>query len=253
MKQNVVTLVVGNGQVGGALATVLERSFEVLRHDIEPLEFSNPIGVMHLCFPFDRPDTFERTALTYIQRFKPQLTIINSTVIPGTTRKISRQVESGTVAFSPVRGKHARMVEDLGRYVKFIAAPDENAAAQAGAHFRDAGMRTQRVGTVETLELAKLAETSYLGLLVAYAQELNRWAQLNGADYEDASDFFDEIDFLPRTRFFPGLIGGHCVIPNIKLLQRVVESKLLDGVLFSNELRQQELQTPASDGSTTGV
>jgi len=46
------TLVVGLGEVGGALAVVLERTTPILKHDIEPRNFDEPIGVMHLCFPF---------------------------------------------------------------------------------------------------------------------------------------------------------------------------------------------------------
>ena len=39
-----------------------------------------------------------------------------------------------------------------------------------------------------------------------------------GADYDEAASFFEEVDFLPRVKYFPGFIGGHCVIPNINLL-----------------------------------
>jgi UDP-N-acetyl-D-mannosaminuronate dehydrogenase len=145
------------------------------------------------------------------------------------------------------------MVEDLLRYVKFVAAPDDTAAAKAAAHFRRAGMSAHRVSTVETLELAKLAETTYFGLLIAYAQELSRWAELTGSDYKQVLDFFGEIDFLPQARFFPGFIGGHCVIPNIKLLQQVADSKLLNAVLSSNDLREQELRASTSDGIESQV
>jgi UDP-glucose 6-dehydrogenase len=235
------TLVVGMGEVGSALARVLERAGPVLRHDVERRDFNDPIGVMHLCFPFDSPERFEATALSYITRFKPDLTVINSTVIPGTTRAIERR--SGyPVAFSPVRGKHVRMVEDLLRYRKFIAAADAAAALCAQEHFRQAGMRTQLVNRPETLELAKLAETTYFGVIIAFAQELNRYAAAVGADYEQAADFFDEVDYLPRTRYFPGVIGGHCVIPNIRLMLRIASSPLLEAVLDSNRRRQQELE-----------
>ncbi|MGH7917362.1 MAG: hypothetical protein ACREQE_07825, partial [Candidatus Binataceae bacterium] len=95
---------------------------------------------------------------------------------------------------------------------------------------------------VETLELAKLAETSYFGVMIAFAQELNRYAEIVGADYAEAIDFFEEVDFLPRTRYFPGFIGGHCVIPNIHLLKQVQSMGLFDAVLDSNERRAAELR-----------
>jgi UDP-N-acetyl-D-mannosaminuronate dehydrogenase len=235
------TLVVGLGEVGGALAQVLEQAGPVLRHDIEPRDFDHPIEVMHLCIPFTRADQFEEIALAYLQRFKPALTIINSTVIPGTTRSLAER--SGCdVAYSPVRGKHVNMPRDLLRYKKFVAALDCQTAVRAQAHFKAAGMRTERLDRPETLELAKLAETTYFGVLIAFAQDLNRYAAHVGADYAEAVTFFDEVDFLPRTRYFPGFIGGHCVIPNINLLQRVARSPLLQAVLDSNRRRAHELQ-----------
>ena len=83
---------VGLGEVGGALAQVLERTNPgVLRHDLEPREFSDPVGVMHICIPYQSHQQFEAATLEYITRFQPELTIINSTVVPGTTRRIARQ------------------------------------------------------------------------------------------------------------------------------------------------------------------
>ncbi len=234
------TLVVGLGAIGAALAGVLERGGPVLRHDLEPVEFSEPIGVMHVCFPFRTRDQFEGAALGYIERFRPALTIINSTVLPGTTRSIAT-ASGAAVAYSPVRGKHARMVDDLRHYLKFVSAGDPDIARRAEEHFQRAGIRTRRTNRIETLELAKLAETTYFGVLIAFAQELNRYCDRIDADYYEATQFFEEIDFLPSARYFPGFIGGHCVIPNIHLLLQLAGSPLLEAVLDSNERRAAEL------------
>src|SRR5207302_117079 len=149
------------------------------------------------------------------------------------------------VAFSPVRGKHVKMAQDLMHYVKFVAAPSQAAADRAEKHLRDAGMKTARMSTVETLELAKLAETTYFGVIIAYAQELNRYIESVGGDYKEATEFFDEVGFLPRQRYFPGFIGGHCVIPNINLLLQVAPAPLLEAILDSNERRARELEREA--------
>ena len=243
-------LVVGLGEVGGALAVVLERAHEgVLRHDIEPQGFSDAIAVMHICIPYQSHRQFETATLGYIKRFQPRLTVINSTVVPGTTRRIRRQ-SGARLAYSPVRGKHARMAEDLLRYRKFVAAEDESVAAEAEKHFRTAAMKTRHILNPDTLELAKLAETTYFGIQIAFAQELNRFAQQTGADYDEAVDFFEEIDFLPRARYYPGIIGGHCVIPNIHLLKQVVRSPLLEAVLDSNQRRAGELATEKNQTAT---
>ena len=242
--RNAITLVVGLGEVGSALSQVLRRTGRVLEHDIERREFDEPIGVMHLCVPFTRQDDFEAVALSYIARFKPELTIINSTVVPGTSRAIAERALV-PIAYSPVRGKHIQMAEDLLKYRKFVAGTDENTATRAAEHFRAAGMTTQSISKLETLELAKLAETTYFGVLIAFAQELNRYSNRVGGDYADALDFFEEVDCLPGTKYYPGFIGGHCVIPNIELLSEVASSPLLNAVLASNRRRTEELAREA--------
>ena len=246
MMKNAKTLVVGIGEVGGALAEVLERVAPVLRHDLEPRQFSDPIGVMHLCIPYSSRSQFESSATGYIERFNPGLVIVNSTVVPGTVRALARRT-GAKVAFSPIRGKHIKMVQDLFSYTKMVAAPEPDTAILAEEHFRKAGLKTRRFARVETLELAKLAETTYFGVLIAFAQELNRLADKVGGDYAEAVEFLDEIEFLPRTRYFPGLIGGHCVIPNIHLLEQVARSPLFAAVLESNRMRAAEL-APADSG-----
>jgi len=239
------TLVIGMGEVGGALAEVLEHSGPVLRHDLEPIDFRQPIGVMHLCFPFKSQLQFNRAAVSYVRRFRPTLVIVHSTVLPGTTRMIA-SASGSDVAYSPVRGKHVRMQQDLLRYAKFVAAPDEIVAAKAETYLQKAGMMTRRMSRLEALELAKLAETSYFGVLIAFAQELKRCADRVEADYREVTDFFTEIDFLPRVQYQPGFIGGHCVIPNFNLLLEVEPSPLLKAVLDSNRRKAAELRPEAS-------
>lgn len=234
------TLVVGVGEVGGALAEILERVEPVLRLDLQPEEFAHPIGVMHLCFPYRSRAQFVEAASGYIERFKPKLTIVNSTVVPGTVRAIVAR--TGTrVAYSPIRGKHARMVQEVLYYTKYIAALEPETSRLAAEHFQAAGMKTRTFVRPETLELAKLAETSYFGVLIAFAQELNRLANQVDGDYSEIIEFFDEVDFLPRTHYYPGFIGGHCVIPNLELLKEVAPSILFEAVLSSNRLRAAEL------------
>ncbi len=243
------TLVVGIGEVGGALAEVLERSQAVLRHDLARVEFDSPIGVMHLCIPFTSRGQFEDAALSYIARFRPELTIVNSTVIPGTTRRLAEKSRT-RVAFSPVRGKHAHMTRDLFHYTKFVAAADPDTANTAVRHFTAAGLNTRTMSKPEALELAKLAETTYFGVLIAFAQDLNRYARQLEVDYSEATRFFDEVNFLPRVRYYPGFIGGHCVIPNIMLLKQIRDSGLLDAILASNRERAQETDTESTDSSS---
>ena len=72
-----------------------------------------------------------------------------------------------------------------------------------------------------TLELAKiLVDTSYYGWLINYAQLSDMIAKKHHVDYDEMWSFSDEIHkYLGnRPKMFPGFIGGHCVIPNLELI-----------------------------------
>jgi len=167
------------------------------------------------------------------------LTIINGTVAPGTTRRVFEET-GAKLAYSPVRGKHVRMEEHLLRYKKFVAGIDDISSRRALEHFATAGFPTARFRTPEIGEIAKLIETTWLGILVGWAQEVERFGESYGASFEEVNAFIQEVDFLP-SHVFPGWIGGHCVMPNIELLQQSVHSQFLNAVVVSNARKEQAL------------
>jgi len=233
-----VVIVVGQGEIGKPLRNILGRTYRCIGIDIEPVEVTEPCSAMHICYPYQVSD-FVATTAAYIGKYKPQLTIINSTVVPGTTRQVY-DASGAKLAYSPVRGKHVRMEEDLLRYKKFVAGTDDISTTLALEHLAAAGFCTDRFRTPEIGELAKLIETTWLGILIGWAQEVERFAESYGASFEEVNAFIREIDFLP-SHIFPGRIGGHCVMPNIELLQQRIQSQFLDTVVLSNAKKEQAI------------
>jgi UDP-N-acetyl-D-mannosaminuronate dehydrogenase len=82
-----LVIILGKGEVGRPLATILSRKFRCTNIDIEPVEIDEPCLVLHVCYPFQISD-FVGTTVRYMEKYRPALTIINSTVAPGTTRKV---------------------------------------------------------------------------------------------------------------------------------------------------------------------
>lgn len=232
-KQKVV--VAGLGEIGKPLYDLLGRHHEVFGVDLAPFEPVTGVDVLHVCYPFQIDDFVGETA-RYVSLFRPELTVINSTVSIGTTRRIA-EVTGTAVVNSPIRGKHARMLDELLFYTKFIGALDAETGRKAQEHFESAGMKTKVLSTPEASELAKLTETTYFGLLIAWAQELERYCDQTGADYDEVVSIYEEIGYLPRVKFFPGVIGGHCVMPNIEILKGIAKSDLLDMIQNSNRLK----------------
>ena len=247
LASNSVVVVAGMGEVGRPLLRILSKRFECVGVDIQPVDIGQPCSVMHVCYPF-RSSNFIETTVSYVDKYRPTLTIINSTVAPGTTRKVQEVVGDRAVAYSPVRGKHARMEADMLRYKKFVAALHPDALQHAQDHFHQVGFQTATFRTPELAEISKLIETTYLGVLIAWAQEAERFAAVYDGSFEEVKVFIEEIDFLP-SHIFPGYIGGHCVIPNIAILQTQFRSKFLDTIVESNELKRQQSLT-ATAGQT---
>jgi UDP-N-acetyl-D-mannosaminuronate dehydrogenase len=229
-------VVVGLGEVGRPLLQLLTGHYQVIGVDITlPSEPTGFVDILHICYPFEIKDFVSETA-RYIDLFKPKVTVINSTVGVGTTRVIAERTGAAVVN-SPVRGKHARMLQELGKYTKFIGALDPAIGKYVAAHFEGAGVKTKVLPAPEATEVAKLTETTYFGLMIAWAQEVERYCDQAGLSYEDVIGFYEEISFFPSTKYFPGIIGGHCVLPNIKILRTFDDSSLLRAIETSNRAK----------------
>lgn len=227
--------VVGMGEVGKPLFELMSLHHETAGVDIAPVEPTGKVDILHVCYPFKIPDFIGETA-RYIELFRPDLTIINSTVAVGTTRAVARRTGAAVVN-SPIRGKHARMLDEICHYTKFVGAVTPSDARRAAAHFESAGLKTRVLSSPEATELAKLTETTYFGVLIAWAQEVERYCDRSGQDYNEVVAFYEEIGFFPPVKYSPGIIGGHCVMPNIEILSQQYGSELLAAVQHSNRAK----------------
>lgn len=245
---NDTTIVVGLGEVGLPLYEILRQTYDCVGVDIEPVSVTGHCSVLHVCIPYQIAD-FVGTTSEYIAKYKPQITVINSTVAPGTTRWVAARSQS-RVVYSPVRGKHAHMKRDMLRYRKFVGADDRETGDAAIAYFSRAGFNTDRFPSSTAGEVAKLLETTWLGVLVGWAQEAERIGLKYGASYDDINAFIKEIDFLPHD-IRPGIIGGHCVMPNIEILRSQYRSEFLEAIVDSNirKTRQTQVPTPVEVNS----
>ncbi|MBS7614761.1 GDP-mannose dehydrogenase [Candidatus Bathyarchaeota archaeon] len=254
-------LVVGLGEVGRPLFELLKEStdFNVYCFDLDEKkmqeigqrvsDFPSKFSVMHVCIPCFNKGDYVSTIVNYVERFNPRLLIINSTVEPGVTLEVHKHCSNCLVVHSPVRGVHKSkeyMKKELKRWTKYIGGATPEAAELAEKHFRKLGLKTKVVKSCVETELAKLFETTYRAWMIACFQEMHRISQNFGASFDDVADFIEDTHRLRHDRpvMFPGVIGGHCQIPNIKLLLRTYESKFLRIVLESNEKRKEEIKNP---------
>ena len=246
-------LIVGLGEVGSAIyeIAVEARVYEVYGYDIDPSrsvndihEIPESVDYLHICIPFKSLASFINGVSSYTEKFKPKLVIVHSTVAPGTTRAIHDKLGI-QVAYSPIRGKHPNLKKHIRFWTKWVSTLPRGILGEVVMHLKELGLKPKPyVGSPETLELAKLWETVYRAIMIAAWQELMRIAKSVGADMIGVMEFVGEVHEVLKDRpiYFPGYIGGHCLIPNTKILQSVFPSKIFEAVIESNEKRRKELE-----------
>ena len=146
---------------------------------------------------------------------------VETTLPVGTTRtRIAPALAAGSgleaerdfyAAFSPERVYSGRIFEDLRRYPKLVGGCSEEGerwAVELYGRFIDADVWP--MGSAEAAELAKLAETTYRDLNIAFANELARHADAIGVDVDRVIDAANSQPFSHIHR--PGVaVGGHCI------------------------------------------
>ena len=225
-------VVVGLGEIGLPLQKVFSKKFLTIGYDLNLKlmnkkkfdEYKNhQTSFLHVAIPVT--NKFIPNIITLYKKFTPECIVIHSTVGPGTTEKLQKKFPI-PIIYSATRGVHKRMLKDLIRYTKFFAliksAPRKKWAEKTFSEkLKICKISSKQMSKPETLELAKiLCDTSYLGWLINYAQITNMISKKYDVNYDEMWSFSDEIHkFLGnRPKLFPGFIGGHCVIPNLELI-----------------------------------
>ena len=225
-------VVAGLGEIGKPILKLLSRDGIIVGFDLnhglmDERKFEKykklKTSFLHITIPVT--NRFINDVLKLYKKFQPECIVIHSTIKPGMTEKLQEKL-SIPVIYSATRGIHKRMAYDLKRYTKFFvisanAPRGKWASSKYVQSMKRCGIKTKKMSKPETLELAKIiCDTSYLGWLVNYAQLSNIIAIEHEVDYDEMWSFSDEIqEFLGnRPKMYPSFIGGHCVIPNLNLI-----------------------------------
>lgn len=226
-------IVAGLGEIGNPILKLLSKNTLTVGYDVDSRlmnlrKFKKyktyQTTFLHVCIPFSKK--FNSNVQNLFKKFNPHCIVIHSTVKPHTTKNLQKNFPI-PVIYSATRGVHRRMLKDLKLYTKFFAL-EKNAPrfSWAVANFsnlmKKCNVKTKKMSDPLTLELAKIVvDTSYYGWLINFAQLSNMIAQKNKVNYDEMWSFADEIhkNLGNRPKMFPGFIGGHCVIPNLSLIQ----------------------------------
>lgn len=220
-------IVIGYGEIGQAVGDVIG---DPAIDDLGFPETHGTFDVMHICFPYS--ENFVSEVMRYMVKYVPKHTVIYSTVPIGTTKQLLGSVHS------PVEGKHPNLAQSIRLTPRWIGANTAGEAAFFHDYFKDLGIFTQVVGSSDYTEFLKLRSTAKYGINLAWTDYEAKVAKEIGMDFKLINEFDKDYNILYRSldmgeyqRYIlsppNGKIGGHCVIPNAKLLSEQYPDELL--------------------------
>ena len=235
--------VLGIGEVGSAISSILEEKYQVLKKDIKFDEIKkNQLEVLHVCLPHS--SKFVNVVYLQTKLNKPKLIVIHSTVLPGTTEKIYKKTKIPTV-HSPVMGTHPNLEKDILNFVKILGPCSKKSADLAVRHFEEVGIKTKVISNSTASEIGKLLDTVYYAWNILFCKQVGELARVLDLKFEEIYTVFNEVYnqgykitkpnvIRPLLHYEPGPIGGHCVVPNAHILNRYMKNDITDFIIKTN-------------------
>lgn len=226
------SIIIGfEGEVGSAIKEILQEAYPdhvsgIDVHGKHTDSFGSLTGsfdIMHICFGHSKD--FIKIVQEYQKRYQPTYTVIHSTVPLGTTEILNH---TSYTVHSPIRGLHPKLKQGILTFPKFIGGP---AASHVADYFRKAGMKVVIFDRSATTEALKLFDTEYYRHCIEFAQRVKKYCDKHQLNFSEVytipnityNEGYTELGYPEYVR--PVLqpimkeIGGHCLLPNQKLIK----------------------------------
>jgi len=238
----------GYGEIGQAIHKLYvnsphPQSFHASIKDLSRDEAFVDLDVLNVSIPYNDSFDFVATVKNAAQSANAKLVIVHSTVAVGTIRRLKQLLPQAKVVHSPCRGVHPNLYEGILTFPKFVGATNPEDSRTAIEHLNSLGVKTIECDNSETTELAKLLDTSYYGICIAYHGEAKKACQKFGANFDQVMTTYNRTynegyTTLGKSNVVrPVLsapvdgIGGHCVVENAELLSKQFTSSALDFIV----------------------
>ncbi len=253
MNKNHVVGVLGKGEIGSAIAKLCkEAGFRIL---VRELGYDQLMGVtidyLHVNIPEKNNRRFVDVVVKTIKETKPRLTIINSSVTPGTTRKIY-EITRQPIVHSPVIGVHPFLFDSIKKHFKKIIGPvNAESLNLAKKHFRKLGLKIEVYDKAEDSEVAKLSDLVYYAWNIVFCKWMNEISQELKLNFDQVYTRHNEIYnqgygklrpnvIRPILKPVPGPIGGHCTVEDTLLFDKFYKNRFTKFILKENEKYKKE-------------
>jgi UDP-N-acetyl-D-mannosaminuronate dehydrogenase len=254
-KTKIVVGILGYGEIGSAIVRICRNAgVKVLIKELVYDQIKdNKIDYLHVNIPEKDNQEFINIVADNINKIKPSLTIINSSVTPGTTRKIF-ELTHLPIVHSPVIGLHPYLYKSIKYYFPKIIGPvNEESKKLALKHFSNLGLKVKNFDSAENSEVSKLLDLVYYAwniIFCKWVKELSTKLNLNfdqvyiGHNMIYNKGYKKLLPNVIRPIFYPGKgpIGGHCTIPDTILFDKFLPNRFTKFVLNENNRYKKEVK-----------
>lgn len=238
--------ILGYGEVGRAIAEFYPKKTLKIK-DLNKNDGLKGVEILHICIPWSK--NFVKIVKKEIEKIKPKLVIVHSTVAPGTTKKLGK-----IAVHSPVRGIHPYLYKGIKTFVKYVGADNKKTGNLAKKHLESLGIKTKVFRPSITTEIGKLLDTTYYGLVIAWHGEMKKLCHKYNIDFDEAVTDFNKTynegykklgkPNVIRPVLFPPQktkgITGHCVCENAQILKKYFKSKAID-LILKHKVKKKQL------------
>jgi hypothetical protein len=229
-------LLIGYGEIGKAVREVYSKY-----HDIEIIDpqyqFELTCGkydILLVAIPYSQD--FISIVRRYQQDFKCPAVIVFSTVQVGTCLHFNNGVHS------PIEGKHPDLADSIRTMQRIMGGYNRIAYK----FFMDARQSPVIYPTPEITEALKLLSTTFYGVCLEYYRYAAAVLQELGGEGKEFKQFNAMYNNLyanmgmqqfvrPILDFPKGELGGHCVVPNAKILMEMYPFSMVEEVAEQKE------------------
>lgn len=240
--------ILGHGEIGSAMARICrEAGYKVYIRELRYDQLKGKrIDYFHVSIPETSSAKFIKTVVHSVKEVKPKLTIINSSTTPGVTRRIYKQTKL-PIIHSMVVGLHPCLYNSIKYYFPKIIGPvDEGSLKLAKKHFNKLGLKFEVYDKPEESEAAKLLSIIYFNWNIIFCKWIDEVCNKNGWNFDNVYTKHNKIynsgyrKLLPnvvRPVLIPqkGPLGGHCLIPDTELFEKLYSNRITKFILRENK------------------
>ena len=255
--------IIGQGFVGNAVFQKFKFFFEVYTYDILSelcnstyQELVENCNIIFVCVPtpMNKDGSCHtdilKEVLSKLNKYSNAITVIKSTVVPGTTEKFNKQFKRIQIVFNPEFLTERNAVEDFNNQDRIILGGPRPVTTKLKQLYSKVFPNAHLIKTGSThAEMIKYFTNCFLATKVSFANEMHELCKALNLDYDKVVEYASLDNRLGKSHWsVPGPdgdfgFGGHCFPKDLSAIIKITENlKTTNNVLKAVKDTNDELR-----------